>query len=101
MMAVVRPATWLADCAGFVADALLQSGFVWTCQLGLGLDSLKCFEQLAPGGGILHIMSVHGLHEAMFAIAGALCYGGQSGSTCLVVLWCGVVGLPARPTGRE
>jgi len=67
----------------------------------LDLTRSSASRQLAPGGESLHIMSVHGLHEAIFAIAGALCDGGQSGSTCLVVLWCGVVGLPARPTGRE
>ena len=55
---------------------------------GLDLTRSSASRQLAPGGEILHIMSVRGLHGAMFAVAGALCDEGQSGSTCLVVLSC-------------
>jgi hypothetical protein len=83
-----------------VADALLSDGFVWTYQQKLELDSLECFEAIAPGGKILCIMSVQGLHEAVFAIAGALDDEGQSRYTCLAVL-CGVVGVPVRPGGLE
>lgn len=68
---------------------------------GLDLTRSSASRQLAPGGEILHIMSVRGLHGAMFAVAGALCDEGQSGSTCLVVLWCLSCGVQARPTGLE
>ena len=53
----------------------------------LSLTRSSASRHLAPGDEILRIMSVYVLHEAMFAIAGALHEEGQSGSTCLVVLW--------------
>jgi hypothetical protein len=66
----------------------------------LSLSRSSASRQLAPGGEILCILSVRGLHGAVFAIAGALDDGGKSGSTYLAA-WCGVVGVPSRPGGLE
>ena len=86
---MVTPATWLADCVQtrggcIVVEYLCLDLRSWDSTLTCASAS----RQLAPGGGNLHIMSVHGLHEAMFDIAGALYDEGQSGFTCLVCCWC-------------